>query len=98
MGVVPALQRRRRRAHQDWDVLQPRPHDRYIAGVVARRRLLLERSLVLLVNDDQTEPARRGEYSAAGTNNDLHMSARHTSPVSAALGVAEVTVQHRDLV
>ena len=66
LGVVPAFERRRRRAEQDRDVLEPGPHDRHVAGVVARRRFLLEAALVLLVDDDQAEVAASGRRRRCG--------------------------------
>src|SRR5205823_13154348 len=44
LRVVPAFQRRGRRAQKDGAVLQPCTHDGDIAGMVARRRFLLEGS------------------------------------------------------
>ena len=52
---------------------------------------------MLLVDDDQAELAGRGENGAAGADHDLHLTGRHAPPVAAALGVAEVTVQHGQL-
>ena len=98
VGVVPALQRRRRRAEQDRDVLQAGTHDGHVAGMVARRRFLLERAFVLLVDDDEAELARRSEHGAAGADHDLNLAGRHPPPVAAALGVAEVAVQHGHLI
>ena len=66
VGVVPAFQRGRRRAEQDRDVFQAGTHDGHVAGMVARRRFLLEGALVLLVDDDEAEFARWSEHSAAG--------------------------------
>src|SRR5437899_5466260 len=63
--------------------------------MIARRRFLLECPFVLLVDDDQTEPARRREDRAPSPDHDLHLSSRDTPPMAAALGIPQVTVQHR---
>ena len=41
--------------------------------MIARRRFLLEGVLVLLVDDDQAELARRGEDGTASANDDLRL-------------------------
>ena len=51
--------------------VQLRPLHGDVAGVVARRRLLLERGLVLLVDHDQAEPPRRREHGRAGADDHL---------------------------
>src|SRR5262245_17670895 len=63
--------------------------------MVARRRILLERRLMLLVDDDQAELPRRGEDGAASADDHLDLPGGNAPPVRAALGVAEVAVQHR---
>src|SRR5262249_49476348 len=73
------------------------PHDRHIASVVSRRRFLLERVLVLLVDDNEAEFARRREDSTACPDDDLNVPGRDPPPVSAAFGVGEVAVQDGDV-
>ncbi len=97
LGVVEALQRRRGRAEDDRDVFQSGAHHGHVAGVVARRRFLLERALMLLVDDDQAELARGGEDAAAGADDDVDVAGRDAPPMAAALRVAEVAVQHSQL-
>ena len=50
LGVVPAFQGRRRAAEQDRHILEPGPHHRDVAGMVARRRFLFERRFVFFVD------------------------------------------------
>ena len=52
LGVVEALQRGRRGTQDDRDVLQASPHHGHVAGMVARRRFLLEGAFVFLVDHD----------------------------------------------
>ena len=73
---------------------QPGAHDGHVAAVVARRRVLLEARLVLLVDDDQAEVRGRGRTRRCGADDDLHLAVEDAPPVPAALGVAEVAVQH----
>ena len=65
--------------------------------MVTRRRFLLEAALVLLVDDDQAESVRWSEDGTAGADDDLHLPRGDAPPVAAALGVAEMTVQHGDI-
>ena len=62
--------------------------------MIARRRFLFEGAFVFLVDDDEAELARRSEDGAAGADHDLHLAGRDAAPMAAALGVAEVAVQH----
>jgi hypothetical protein len=56
-GVVEGLQRRRGRTEHDGDVRLMRAPDRHVARRVAQAFLLLERGVVLLVDDDQAGAA-----------------------------------------
>ncbi len=94
LGVVPAFQRRRGGAEDDRNVFQPGPHHGDVAGMIARRRFLLEAAFVLLVDDDQAQLAGRRENGAAGPDDDLHLAGRDAPPMATALGVAQVAVQH----
>ena len=97
LGIVPAFQRRRRRAHDDGDVLELGAHHGDVAGMVARRRFLFEAAFVFFVDDDQAELARGREDGAAGANNDVDLPGRHAPPVGAALAVGEMAVQNGHL-
>src|SRR5579884_853265 len=97
LGVVPALQRRSRRAKYDWDVLQPRPHDGHISAMIARRGFLFEGVFMLFIDNDEAEPFGRREDGAASADDDLRLARRYAPPVSAALRVAQMTMKHGHL-
>ncbi len=78
------------------NVFQPGTHDRDIAGVIARRRFLLEGRFVFLVDDDQAEVARRREHRAACADDDLHAPGGDLPPVARPVGVLQMAMQHRD--
>ena len=82
----PALRARRRAAVDGDRALERRPLRRDRARVVARIRLLLERRVVLLVDDDEAEPRDRREDRGASAHDDRRLSgrrcarARHAAP------------------
>src|SRR5438128_9615605 len=94
---MPAFQRGRGRAKDDRHVLQAGPHDGDVAGMISRRVLLLERVLVLLVDDDEAEVPCRREHGAASADDDLDLAARDTPPVGATFRRQQMAVQYRDL-
>ena len=65
--------------------------------MIARRRVLLERVFVFLVENDQAQMRRRRKHRAARTDHHLHFAARDPLPMPMPLGIAQVAVQHRDV-
>ncbi len=82
LGISPAFQRRRGRAQEHRHAFELRPLDGHVAGVIARRCLLLERALVLFIDDDQPQSPRRRKDRRAGAHDHLHL-ARARSAASA---------------
>ena len=66
------------------------------ARVVARIRLLLERAVVLLVDDDEPEPRDGREHGRARPDDDSGLSARNAIALVAPLCGAEGGVEDRD--
>ena len=91
---LPALQRRRGRAEHQRNRFGRRPGHGDVAGVVSRHALLLERSLVLLVQDDQPQMRRGGENRAAGAHHHRYRALGNLPPMPVPLGVAKMAVQH----
>ncbi len=61
--------------------------------MITRRRILLERGLVLFINDDQTKMRAGGEDRAAGSHNNLHPPLGNLLPMPVTFGVPQMTVQ-----
>ena len=78
-GPVPALQRRRGRAEHQRNRFGRGPGHGHVAGVIARRGLLLERRLVLFVQHDQPQVRRGGEDRAAGADHHRHLARRRSA-------------------
>ena len=92
-GVVVGLERRGRRAQHDRDVALPGAHDRQIARRVAEPFGLLERSVVLLVDDDEPELGQRREHGEPRAEHDAG-AAGCARPASAqALALVQAAVQ-----
>ena len=64
--------------------------------MVSRHGLLLERALVLLVDDDQPELPRRCENGRPDADDDLDLARGDALPVPMPFGVAEVAVEDGD--
>src|SRR6516164_6526280 len=94
---MPTFERRRCRAEQDRQVFKPGTHYGHVAAMIARRRLLLVRALMLLIDHDQAELARRSKYGTASAHDHVSMPGGDAPPMAAALGIAQVAVQHRHL-
>lgn len=95
---VPALQRRRRGAENDRNLLEFGTFDRDVARMVTRRVLLLEGGLVLFIKDDQPEIVARGKQGAASSDNDLDLTGGNSLPVPVALDIGQVAVENRDVI
>ena len=70
-------------------------HDRHVAPVVARRLLLLERRIVLFVDDDQPEFVERRKHGRARADDDRHLAPADAIPLIGALAVGQAAVLHR---
>jgi hypothetical protein len=95
-GVLPAFQRRRGRAQHHHRAFQLGPHHGHVAGVVARRLLLLVTLVVLLIHQDQTQIGRGGKDGRAGADDDGRVSAANAPPLVAALLRRERGMEQRD--
>ena len=93
-GPLPALQRGRGRAQHQRHLLDFAAGQGHVAGVVARRGLLLESRLVLLIQDHQAQVRHRGEDRTASADDHLHLAVGNPLPLPMPFGVAEVAVQH----
>ncbi len=96
LRAKPRFERRRGRAEDQRNPLQQGPLPRDVACVIPRRRFLLERRLVLLVDHDQAQMGRRGEDRAARADHDLHAAGGNLLPVPVPLRVAQMAVQDGD--
>jgi hypothetical protein len=80
-GVGPALQRWRRRAEHDRDAAFARAKDGDVARRVAHAVLLLERGVVLLVDDDQAEVGQ-GVKTARRVPSTMRAAVERRPPVA----------------
>src|ERR1039457_479372 len=83
--VLPAFKRRRGRAQHHHRAFQLGPHHGHVAGVVARRLLLLVTLVVLLIHQNQTQIGRGGKDGRAGADDDGRFAAADAAPLVAAL-------------
>src|SRR5260370_4411388 len=65
--------------------------------MIAWRGFLLESSFMLLVDHNESQAAGGREHGAASADDHLHLARDDPAPLSAALGVAQVAVQHGNL-
>jgi hypothetical protein len=72
--IMIGLQRRRRGPQHDGDVTLPGAHDGEIARRIAKSLGLLERGIVLLVDDDDPQRGHRREYGEPGSEDDTRPS------------------------
>ena len=93
--VLRALQRRRGRAEDRQRAGVLRAHHRQIAPVVADALLLLERGIVLLVDDHHAERPHRREDRRARAERDADLAGAETPPGRQALLRRQPAVQHR---
>lgn len=66
--------------------------------MIARRGILFERALVLLVQHHQPEVWCGSENRALRPDDNLHVAVGDPLPLLVAIGVAEMAVQHRHTV
>src|SRR5207247_176704 len=94
--LEPALRAGRRTAAEEHGVCPLSPPGRDATGVVAGVALLLVRGVVLLVDHDQAEVAKRSEDGRAGPDADPGLAATKPLPLVVALAQPELRVEHRD--
>jgi hypothetical protein len=94
--VVPSLERRRRGAEDDRAAARLRAVDGHVAGGITQAFLLLERTVVLLIDHDQRELGQRREHGQPRAKNDARVAARRRGPRRGSRHVLERAVQHRD--
>ena len=96
-GVLPRLQRRRRRTQHASGAEDGSAHDRHIAAVVHRRLALLKGRLVLLVDHDEPEVGERREDGGARTDNHAGLAEGHRHPCIKSLAGGQVAMPNHDL-
>ena len=72
------------------------PHDRHIPCVIARAVFLFVRTLMTLVDDDQTEICNRCKDRAAGSHRQFDFSIAQSFMVNGTLGIREHRMQNRN--
>ena len=90
LRVVIGLERRRGRAEHDDRSRHFGPHDRYIAGVIARRFFLLVRRILLLIDDDERQIADRRKHSRPRSRDYSRLAAPYAMPLLGALRIRQV--------
>ena len=95
-AIVITFQRRRGRAEHDDGIFHLAAHDGHVAGVVARRLLLLVRVLVFLVHDDEAERFDRRKNRRARADDDARAALADFVPFIVAFAGGQVAVQHGD--
>lgn len=96
-GVLPAFERRRRRAQHYDGIRKLGAHHGDIARVVARRLFLLVALVVFFVDEDEAEVGRGREDCRARADDDLRFSAADAPPLLAAFFRRERGMQQRHL-
>ena len=91
---MPAFQRRRGRAQHQRHPFGRGPREGHVAGVVARRRLLLERRSRAPRRSRSAPGAAWGRRPRCGADDDRHLALGDPLPVPVPLGVAQMAVQH----
>ena len=96
LRLMDRLERRRRAAEHDRDAALAGPPDRDVAPVIAHAFLLLERRVVLLVDDDETEPRHRREHGETRPEHEVGLPQRGGGPMTATESCGKPAVQrHR---
>ncbi len=92
--LMQRLQGRRRRAEHDRDAALPRPPHGNVAPVIAHAFLLLERCIVLFIDDDETEARHRREYGEPRAQHEIGLAGCGSAPVPAAHRCGKAAVEH----
>ncbi len=90
------LHRWRGRAEHDDGIRCTRTTHRRVAAVVAHAVFLLERGIVLFVDDHHAEARLRREHRRARAERDRGFAALEPTPRDLPLAIGERAVQHRD--
>mgnify|MGYP003693615585 CR=1 FL=1 len=93
LRVNQRLERRRCAAEHHGDVALARAPDGDVAAVIANALLLLERRVVLFVDDDEPEPGQRREDGESRTEDEIRVAGRRRAPVAQALAGRKPAVQ-----
>ena len=91
---LPTFERRRRAGQHQRHVLVGRSANRHVAGVIPRRRFLLERRFVLLVEHDQPKVRRGSKDGAPCPDHHFDLAPRDPPPMLVTLDVAHVAMEH----
>ena len=94
--IVITLERRRGGAEKNDALLHFRADDRDIPGVIARRFLLFVGSLVLFIDDDESEIFQRREDGAPRAHHDPGAAGVDLVPFIVPLAFRQMAVQNRD--
>ncbi len=97
MAVPPAFQGRGRRAENQRHLLVFTPPTGNIPGVVSRRSILFEGTVVFLIQHNQSQMRHRGKDGASRPDHHLHLAGGDLPPVPRPLGGRQITVQHRSV-
>ena len=98
VGPMVGLDRRRRAPEHAHRTCVLRPKQRHVASMVAKALVLLERRVVLLVDDDQSQIRDRRKQRGTCPNRDLHSPPSKRLPGVVALTRGETTVKNGDVV
>ncbi len=97
LRVLPGFEAGRGAAQNHGRVFEPRAHDGGVAGVVARRAVLLVSVLVFFIDDDQAEIFHRRKQRAARPDDHARRAIFDARPGLAAFGVGHAGMQKRDV-
>ena len=92
-GVGPAFERRRRRTEDDGDAQRVGTEDRHVARRIAHAVLLLERGVVLFVDDDQPQLGQRREDRETRAQHDARAAVERGTPVPRPRRIGQFAVQ-----
>ena len=97
LRVIRGLHRRCCRAEQHQRILLCAAKLRNVARVIARRIFRLVASLLLLVENDETEVRQRREHRTARAEHDAYLAAPDALPLVIALRERQRAVQHHNI-
>ena len=92
---LPTLERRRRARQHQRHILIHRPPQCHVAGMIPRRRFLLERRFMFFIEHDNAQVRRRCEHRALRADDHLDLAVRNPPPMLVPLDVALMAMQHR---
>jgi hypothetical protein len=96
--MVIRLDRRRRGSEHDQRLGALGADDRHVASVVAWDLFLLVGTVVLFVDDDESNPLQGREHRGSRADHDVHVAAADAVPLIVALAVGEAAVLDSDAV